>query len=106
MHHPTDDLRIRQIRPLIPPAILQEEIPIIDEIVDYFAIAVANLAVSFDPQVIVLGGSFSPFADLLIEPILKRLEGTVPTLPNLVVSRLGLRAVIHPIPGRPTLASR
>lgn len=33
MHHPTDDLRIRQIRPLIPPAILQEEIPITDEIV-------------------------------------------------------------------------
>ena len=65
---------------------------IIDEIVDYFAIAVANLAVSFDPQVIVLGGSFSPFADILIEPILKRLEGTLPTLPNLVVSRLGLRA--------------
>lgn len=34
MHHPTDDLRIRQIRPLIPPAILQEEIPITDEIVE------------------------------------------------------------------------
>ncbi len=31
MHHPTDDLRIRQIRPLIPPAILQEEIPASDE---------------------------------------------------------------------------
>ena len=34
MHQPTDDLRIRQIRPLIPPAILQEEIPITDEIAD------------------------------------------------------------------------
>ncbi len=33
MHHPTDDLRIRQIRPLIPPAILQEEIPITDEVI-------------------------------------------------------------------------
>lgn len=32
MHQPTDDLRIRQIRPLIPPAILQEEIPTTDEI--------------------------------------------------------------------------
>jgi 3-deoxy-7-phosphoheptulonate synthase len=32
MHQPTDDLRIRQIRPLIPPAILQEEIPIDDHI--------------------------------------------------------------------------
>ncbi len=34
MLHPTDDLRIRQIRPLIPPAILQEEIPITEEIID------------------------------------------------------------------------
>jgi len=67
-------------------------VSIIDEVVDYFAIAIANLAVSFDPQLIVLGGSVSPFADLLIGPILKRLEGTVPTLPKVVVSKLGLRA--------------
>ena len=65
---------------------------IINETVDYLAIAVANLAVSFDPQLIVLGGSVSPFADLLIEPILQRLEGAIPTLPQLVVSKLGLRA--------------
>lgn len=65
---------------------------IIAETVDYLAIAVANLAVSFDPQLIVLGGGVSPFADLLIEPILQRLEGTIPTLPKLVVSKLGLRA--------------
>src|SRR5215216_2863239 len=65
---------------------------IIAETVDYFAIAVANLAVSFDPQLIVLGGSVSPFADLLINPILQRLEGAVPTLPRLVISKLGLRA--------------
>ncbi len=65
---------------------------IIDETVDYLAIAVANLAASFDPQLIVLGGSISPFADLLIEPISQRLEGAIPILPNLVVSKLGLRA--------------
>jgi len=39
-----------------------------------------------------LGGSISPFADLLVEPILQRLEGTIPALPRLVVSKLGLRA--------------
>jgi glucokinase len=65
---------------------------IIDETVDYFAIAIANLAVSFDPQLIVLGGSVSPFADILIKPILSRLEGAIPTLPKLVISKLGLRA--------------
>jgi len=65
---------------------------IIAETVDYFAIAIANLAVAFDPQLIVLGGSVSAFPDLLIDPILKRLEGAIPTLPKLVVSTLGLRA--------------
>jgi glucokinase len=65
---------------------------IIDETVDYFAIAIANLAASFDPQLIVLGGSVSAFGDLLIEPILQRLEGAMPALPQLVVSKLGLRA--------------
>lgn len=65
---------------------------IINETVDYFAIAVTNLAVSFDPQLIVLGGSISPFADMLIEPILRRIDGALPVLPKLVVSELGLRA--------------
>jgi glucokinase-like ROK family protein len=65
---------------------------IIDEVVDYLAIAIANLTVSFDPELIVLGGSISPFADLLVEPILRRIHGTIPTLPKLVVSNLGLRA--------------
>jgi hypothetical protein len=42
----------------------------------------------------VLGGSVSDFPDLLIDPILKRLEGAIPTLPKLVVSTLGLRAAV------------
>jgi glucokinase len=67
-------------------------VSIIDETVDYFAIAVANLTALFDPQLIVLGGSISPFGDLLIEPILGRLKGALPALPKLVVSKLGLRA--------------
>lgn len=65
---------------------------VIRETVDYLAIAVANLTVSFDPQLIVLGGSVTPFADLLIEPVLQRLEGAIPTLPRFVASKLGLRA--------------
>jgi glucokinase len=67
---------------------------IVDEAVDYLALAVANLSVSFDPELIVLGGSVSPFADLLIEPILRRINGTIPVLPKLVMSNLGMRAVV------------
>jgi glucokinase-like ROK family protein len=67
-------------------------VSVIDEMVDYLAIAVANLSVSFDPELIVLGGGISPFGNLLVEPILRRIQGTIPTPPKLVVSNLGLRA--------------
>jgi predicted NBD/HSP70 family sugar kinase len=62
--------------------------------VDYLALAVANLSVSFDPELIVLGGNVSPFADLLVEPILRRIDGSIPVLPRLVMSNLGMRAAV------------
>ena len=65
---------------------------LINETVDYLAVTIANLAVCFDPDLIVLGGGVSRSADLLVGPILKRIEGTIPVLPRLVVSSLGLRA--------------
>jgi len=65
---------------------------VIDETVDYLAIAIANISVSFDPELIVLGGGVTRSADLLVEPILRRIDGAIPTLPRLVVSTLGRRA--------------
>jgi glucokinase len=67
---------------------------IIDETVDYLAIAIADLAVSFDPELIVLGGGVTGSADLLVKPILQRIEGMIPTPPTLVTSSLGLRATV------------
>jgi len=67
-------------------------VTIINETVDYLAVAIANLAVSFDPELIVLGGDISPYGDLFIEPIQQRMQGAIPTPPKLVVSNLGLRA--------------
>jgi glucokinase len=67
-------------------------VKIIDETVDYLAIAIANLAVAFDPELIILGGGVSRSAEMLVEPILHRMQGTIPMLPKLVVSDLGLRA--------------
>lgn len=67
---------------------------IMRDVVDYLAIAIANLAVSFDPQIIVLGGGMTSFAHMLVKPILSRIEGTIPTQPRLVVSNLGLRATV------------
>jgi glucokinase len=65
---------------------------VIDETVDYLSIAIANISVSFDPELIVLGGGVTRSADLLVEPILHRIDGAIPTLPRLVVSPLGRRA--------------
>ncbi len=65
---------------------------LINETVDYLAVTIANLSVCFDPELIVLGGGVSRSADLLVGPILQRIEGTIPILPRLVVSSLGLRA--------------
>ncbi len=67
---------------------------IIDETVDYLAIAVINLVASFDPELIVLGGGVSRSADLLIEPIMRRNSGIIPNPPKLVVSSLGLQATV------------
>ncbi len=67
---------------------------LVEETVDFLAIAIANLAVSFDPDLIVLGGSVSRSADMLVEPILRRINGAIPSLPKLVVSSLGPRAVV------------
>ena len=66
---------------------------IVDEAVDYLAIAVANVSVSFDPELIVLGGTVTRSVDL-VAPILRRIDGTIPTLPRLVVSTLGRRAAV------------
>jgi glucokinase-like ROK family protein len=65
---------------------------VIEETVDFLAMAIANLTVMFDPEVIILGGGVARSADMLIEPITRRINGAVPALPRLVTSRLGLRA--------------
>ena len=67
---------------------------VINETVDYLAIAIANLVSFFDPQLVVLGGGVSRSADMLIAPILARMDGTIPNPPKLVVSDLGLQATV------------
>lgn len=62
MRRPTDDLRIRDVRPLIPPAILLEEIPITDRASNVVADArqaVADSLAGRDPRVVVIAGPCS-----------------------------------------------
>jgi glucokinase-like ROK family protein len=65
---------------------------VIDETVDYLSLAIAAISAVLNPEVVILGGGVAASADLLIEPILNRLEGVVPYLPRLVASPLGRRA--------------
>jgi predicted NBD/HSP70 family sugar kinase len=67
---------------------------ILNETVDYLTITIANLVAAFDPELIVLGGGVSRSADLLIEPIMRRISGIIPNPPRLVVSTLGLQATV------------
>lgn len=67
---------------------------VLDETVDYLAQAIAAISLIVDPEVIILGGGVARSADLLIEPILNRLDGTIPVRPKIVASQLGYRAGI------------
>ena len=62
MIRPTDDLRIRDVRPLIPPAILLEEIPIgerASNVVSDARAAIANVIGGGDSRLVVVAGPCS-----------------------------------------------
>jgi 3-deoxy-7-phosphoheptulonate synthase len=62
MFQQTDDLRITQVRPLIPPAILLEEIPITERasnVVSDTRRAVANVITGRDPRLVIIAGPCS-----------------------------------------------
>ncbi len=67
---------------------------IIDETVDYLAIAIANLAVFFDPELIVLGGALTPYAGDAGGVHFEAHAGNDPVAAQAGVSNLGLRATV------------
>lgn len=67
---------------------------VVSETVDYLSLAIANISATLNPEIIILGGGIARSADLLIEPILQRVEGTVPFVPRLVASPLEHRAAV------------
>lgn len=67
---------------------------IIDEMVQYLAVTIANLSVAFDPDLIVLGGDVISLSNQWIESILDAIGKSIPALPRLVMSDLGRKAVV------------
>jgi len=62
MIRPTDDLRIRDVRPLIPPAILLEEIPVSERaanVVTDTRAAITRVIEGTDPRLVVVVGPCS-----------------------------------------------
>jgi glucokinase len=65
---------------------------IVEETADYLSMVIADIATLLDPQLIILSGGVANAMDVLIPPILKRLEGVIQHVPRLEVSTLGARA--------------
>ncbi len=61
---------------------------IVAETVDFLSLAIANISVCFDPELIIIGGGISGSLDMLIEPIQKRLQNVIPFLPKIEGSAL------------------
>ncbi len=65
---------------------------VLQETIDYLAQLVAAVTLVVDPDAILLGGGVAKSADLLIEPIQRRLQGAIPLIPPIQASKLGYRA--------------
>lgn len=61
---------------------------IVNETIDFLSLAIANISVCFDPELIIIGGGITGSIDMLIEPIQKRLKQVIPFVPKIESSRL------------------
>ncbi|MFC7641289.1 ROK family protein [Streptosporangium lutulentum] len=67
---------------------------LLEETLDYVALAVANLCTVLDPELVIVGGEMGGAADLITPGLRDRLVGRIPHVPRLAASALGDDAVI------------
>lgn len=67
---------------------------ILDETINYIALAIANISTVLDPEVVILGGGVANSGKLLLEPIKARIAKTIPFIPRIEISQLGREAVV------------
>jgi predicted NBD/HSP70 family sugar kinase len=67
---------------------------IVRQTVDMLSLAVANVSVCFDPEVIIVGGSVAESSDGLIPAIQARLGGVIPFVPRIQKTTLGKDAAL------------
>ena len=68
---------------------------IVTETANYLAQAVANVACTLNPEMIILGGALTRSGDLLLEPIRECVRRVVPFVPEIVLTELGDDAVLY-----------
>ncbi|MCE5207497.1 MAG: ROK family transcriptional regulator [Chloroflexi bacterium] len=69
-------------------------IKMVDDMVDYLAIAMTAVVGLLDPEVIIINGGVSRSSDLLVEPLKKRLSGLLPFESKIICSELGNQATV------------
>ena len=67
---------------------------ITDDTIDLLSMTIANISALVNPEMIILSGGVIRSADLLIEPIRQRIQGSIPYLPRIEASHLGSRAAV------------
>jgi len=67
---------------------------IVNETIDYLSMVIVNIATLLNPELIVLSGGVSNSTDMLIQPILERIDGVIQHVPRLEVSTLGSQATV------------
>ena len=68
-------------------------VQLIDGMIQYLAVAIINLTVSFDPDVIIICGDVTRFSSMLFEPIMEVISKSLTKAPKIVMSDLGRKAV-------------
>jgi glucokinase len=69
-------------------------VDVLEETLDFLSIMLVGVIACIDPELIVLGGGVARSADLLLEPLKRRIEGIPAVVPSIAVSTLGYRATV------------
>ena len=67
---------------------------VVADTVDFLSVSIANIVAVLNPELVILGGEIASSADLVIPPLVDRISGVVPHLPQIKASTLGYRAAV------------
>jgi predicted NBD/HSP70 family sugar kinase len=83
------------VRDLSDPLIVKgnPSLHLVNDMIDYLTLAIASICTVVNPATVILAGDISRGARLLADRLGDRLKGKLPSVPQIVISELGHRAV-------------